>query len=53
MNVILDAADAIRLAARVARDGGEIGVEFWAHIRINKWAAFFRAEDDVDDDEAQ
>ena len=53
MNVVRHAADAIRLAARIARDGGEIRVEFRARVGVEEWAAFLRAEDDVDDDEAQ
>ena len=51
--MVRHAADAIRLATRVARDGGEICVEFQARIRVEERAALLRAEDDVDDDEAQ
>ena len=51
--MVCHAADAIRLATRIARDRGEIGVEFRARVEVEEWAAFLRAEDDVDDDEAQ
>ena len=53
VNMVGHSANAIRFASGVARDRGQIGVEIWAHVRIKEWAAFFRAEDDVDDDEAQ
>lgn len=46
-------ADAICFAIRVAGDRGQIGVEFRAGVGIEKGTAFLRAEDDVDDDEAQ
>ena len=53
MNMVRHTADAIRLATGVARDRGEIRVEFRARVRVEEWAALLRAEDDVDDDEAQ
>ena len=46
-------ANAICLATRIPRDGREIRVEFQARVGVEEWAAFLRAEDDVDDDEAQ
>lgn len=51
--MIRHAADAIRLATRVAHDGGEIRVELRSRVRGEERAAFLRAEDDVDDNEAQ
>lgn len=51
--MIRHAADAIRLATRVAGDGREIRVEFRARVRVEEGVAFLRAEDDVDDDEGQ
>ena len=51
--MVRHAADAIGFALRVARDRGEIRVEFRTRVGIKKWVAFLRAEDDVDDDEAQ
>ena len=34
MNMVRHAADAIRLATGVARDGGEIRVEFRSRVRV-------------------
>jgi len=51
--MVCHTADAIRFATRVARDRGEIRVEFRARVGVEKGTAFLRAEDDVDDDEAQ
>jgi|APGre2960657468_1045069.scaffolds.fasta_scaffold00130_17 hypothetical protein len=53
VNMIRLADDAIRLATRVAHDGGAIRVELRSRVRAEERAAFLRAEDDVDDNEAQ
>ena len=53
MHMIPDPTDAIRLASRVARDGGEVSVEFWASSGIEQRSTLLRAENNVDDDEAQ
>ena len=53
MNVVRHAADAIRLAAGVARDGREIRVEFGPRVGIEVGLTIFRGKDDVEDDEAQ
>ena len=46
-------ANAIRFASGVARDRREIRVKFGPRVRVEEWMAILRAEDDVDDDEAQ
>ena len=51
--MVCHAADAIRLTTNVAGDGREIGMEFGARVLVEEWVAILRAEDDVDDDEAQ
>ena len=51
--MVRHAADAIRLTGDVASNGREIGMEFGTRVGVEEWAAFLRAEDDVDDDEAQ
>ena len=51
--MVRHAADAICFAIHVARDRSQIGVEFRARVGNEEGAAFLRAEDDVDDDEAQ
>lgn len=53
VNMIRLAEDAIRLAIRVAHDGGAIRVELRSRVQGEERAAFLRAEDDVDDNEAQ
>ena len=53
MNMIRHAADAIGSAIRVACDRGQIGVDFRTRVGNQKGTASPRAEDDVDDDEAQ
>jgi len=51
--MVRHAADAIRFAIRVARDRGQIGVEFRARVGIEEGASFLRTEDDVYNDETQ
>jgi len=49
---VVSAADAIRLASRIARDGREVRVKRGARLGVEDRAAIFCAEDDVDDDKA-
>src|SRR6266446_4695610 len=49
---VVSAADAIRLASRIARDGREVRVKRAPRLGVADRAAIFCAEDDVDDDKA-
>lgn len=51
--MIRDTADPMRLAADIASHGGEISMELGPDFGIKKRAAFLRAENDVNNDEAQ
>jgi hypothetical protein len=53
MYMVGHAADAIRLAAGVARDGGEIRMQSGTYLQVEERAALLRAKDDVNDDETQ
>jgi len=53
VDMIRHTAESIGFAIRVARDRGQISVEFRTRVGNEKGTAFLRAEDDVDDDEDQ
>ena len=53
MDVVRHTARAIGFASGVPRHRGKIGVEMWTQLFVKAWKTILRAEDDVDDDEAQ
>ena len=46
--MVSHAADPIRLATSVPRNGRQIRMQFEARVRIKKWSALLGAEDDVE-----
>lgn len=53
MNVVGHSVDAEAVASAVAYDRGEVCVQGRADGTVEQWSAIFRAEDDMDQEEAQ